>query len=107
MRKKTTPSPVAVTTICSVCGLGWEAHGLDPSTDDCIKLLKAALASRPMYRGYWYQQPTVTYPAYPNPTPWINYSGGVNQSSGSIELGGAPLNTQTPRTISGTVTPAE
>lgn len=50
-RKKApaTPSPVAVTTICSVCGLGWELHGTKPTTEDCIRLLKAELAARPVF----------------------------------------------------------
>ena len=41
------PKPVVVTTICSLCGLDWERHGESPTTEDCIRLLKAELASRP------------------------------------------------------------
>lgn len=62
-RKKTakTPEPVAVTTICSVCGLSWSDHGKEPTTDDCIRLLKAELANRPL---------TVPVPQpYPYPVP--------------------------------------
>lgn len=49
-RKKspTKPEPIAVTTICSVCGLLWLDHGEDPTTDDCIRLLKAELAKKPI-----------------------------------------------------------
>lgn len=50
------PQPVVVTTICSECGLAWEAHGDKPSTSDCIRLLKAELARRPT---------VITYPTYP------------------------------------------
>jgi hypothetical protein len=66
-RKTKTPQPIAVTTICSVCGLGWELHGPDPTTDDCIKLLKAELARRPIVINRPY---TVPVPApYPVPYP--------------------------------------
>lgn len=58
-RKK--PTPVAVTTICSVCGLDWTLHGEDATTDDCIKLLKAELAKRPAVRPYAYPMPVYPY----------------------------------------------
>lgn len=62
------PKPVAVTTVCSVCGLGWELHGEDPTTDDCIRLLKAELASRPAIINYptIYPRPYVQ-PRWPQP----------------------------------------
>ncbi len=47
-KKAATPEPVAVTTICSVCGLPWLDHGKTPTTEDCIRLLKAELAKRPI-----------------------------------------------------------
>ena len=50
------PSPVPVQTVCAVCGLDWKAHGDDPTTDDCIRLLKAEVAKGP-----------VTVPYYPYP----------------------------------------
>jgi hypothetical protein len=57
-KKTLKPEPVAISTICSVCGLSWLEHGKDPTTDDCIRLLKAALAIRPI---------TIpTYPVYPH-----------------------------------------
>jgi hypothetical protein len=66
--KTPNPQPVVVSTICSMCGLDWQLHGEKPTTEDCIRLLKAELANRP---------PTVItiptvypYPVYPNPTPY-------------------------------------
>lgn len=56
------PSPVPVVTVCSVCGLDWASHGADPTTEDCIRLLKAELARRPV---------TVPIPMpTPYPVPW-------------------------------------
>ncbi len=67
MSKQVKPAPVVVSTICSMCGLAWEQHGEDPTTEDCIRLLKLELARRPAwinvqpvrpqryqpYRPYW------------------------------------------------------
>ena len=58
---KNKPQPIVVTTVCSLCGERWEAHGDDPTTLDCIRLLKAELARRP--RNVTINYPT--YPAYP------------------------------------------
>lgn len=44
-KKPAQPKAVPVDTICSVCGLSWTDHGADPTTDDCIRLLKAELAN--------------------------------------------------------------
>lgn len=62
MAKSLTPQPVIVTTICSLCDEPWEAHGDAPTTQDCIRLLKAKLAlprpnvigwpTVPVYSGY-------------------------------------------------------
>ena len=41
------PEPVVTATVCSLCGLAWEKHGDKPTKDDCIRLLKAKLASGP------------------------------------------------------------
>ena len=62
-RKKTPakPEPVAVTTICSVCGLPWLNHGKDPTTEDCIRLLKDELASRPITVPQPYPVPVRPY----------------------------------------------
>jgi hypothetical protein len=34
------PEPVIVKTVCSLCDEPWEAHGDNPTTLDCIRLLK-------------------------------------------------------------------
>jgi hypothetical protein len=34
------PEAVPVNTVCSVCGVDWKRHGVNPTTDDCIRLLK-------------------------------------------------------------------
>jgi hypothetical protein len=62
-RKKTPqkPEPVPVSTICSVCGLSWHDHGKDPTTDDCIRLLKAELAKRLIQVPYSYPVPSRSY----------------------------------------------
>jgi len=41
------PKPVVVKTICSECDLPWEDHGENPTTSDCIRLLKSAATQRP------------------------------------------------------------
>ena len=41
------PKPVVVETICSECGMDWDLHGENPTTSDCIRLLRAELAIRP------------------------------------------------------------
>lgn len=58
----TTPEPVVVQTICSMCGLAWERHGEDPTPEDCIRLLKAELATRPVIVSYPINP---VYPVYP------------------------------------------
>src|ERR1035441_5059779 len=102
-RKKTPikPEPVAVTTICSVCGLSWLSHGKDPTTEDCIRLLKDALASRPIsaprpyaipYRPWyweeWYNKP------YRRSEPYeITYGGRAEKSYSLNEVTPRLLNT--------------
>lgn len=51
------PQPVVVTVLCSLCDLSWDAHGEKPTTEDCIRLLKAELRSRPKPIPYWYNTP--------------------------------------------------
>lgn len=48
MSKHPTPTPVVTATVCSMCGLDWERHGADPTTEDCIRLLKAEIAHKPI-----------------------------------------------------------
>jgi hypothetical protein len=64
LKKPTKPEPVAVTTICSVCGLPWQDHGKDPTTEDCIRLLKDELASRPITAPQPYPVPSRPFPWY-------------------------------------------
>ena len=46
MRK---PEPKVEREVCTVCGLDWQAHGLKPTLETCIGLLKSELAKRPRY----------------------------------------------------------
>ncbi len=41
------PAPKVVRVVCDTCGLGWEDHKT-ASLTECVRLLKAALASRPL-----------------------------------------------------------
>jgi|ERR1700677_49429 len=109
-RKKTPakPEPVPVTTICSVCGLSWHDHGKDPTTDDCIRLLKAELAKkpvtvpepypypvrpvRPWYWEEWYQKP------YRKPYEITWSSSSVNETN----YGGESVKEHTPRLLTST-----
>jgi hypothetical protein len=57
MTKK--PKPIATVEICSVCGESWPGHlpkgaKRDVTTDDCLRVLQAALvqARRPI-NGVW------------------------------------------------------
>lgn len=60
MAKPTKPEPVVIQTICSMCQLDWAAHGEDPTTEDCIRLLKVELAMAK--RRVVINQPPVVYP---------------------------------------------
>src|SRR5208282_2469717 len=70
-KRKTTrkPEPIAVETVCSVCGLDWKRHGKNPTTDDCIRLLKQELLNRPLTKPYPYPVPVPVSP-YPVPVPY-------------------------------------
>lgn len=103
------PKPVVVTTICSECGLAWEAHGKNPTTADCIRLLKIELAKRPKttvtyYPLYPYVAPYQFYPAqytYGNTTTLTTTTGtsGNVQGYNSNTLGdGHTLTVNTPAT---------
>lgn len=48
------PEPVAVNIVCSLCELPWSQHGDDPTTLDCIRLLKQRNLYTPFPRPYWY-----------------------------------------------------
>jgi len=95
-----TPKPVVVTTICSECGLAWDAHGEKPTTSDCIRLLKAELAKRPTVQPYVYP----TYPQYPYYIP--NVVSYRIWYSGQTNAGGLYQNNQSINCVSNTATPA-
>ena len=97
MAAKRKPEPRVVSEVCSLCGLDWELHGKEPTTETCIELLlaevrslNAQLASRP-YARPWpvpYPQPyPVPYPIYPRPVyPTITWSGAQSSTSGGVNL---------------------
>lgn len=88
-RKNPVPAPVVVTTVCSMCGLDWERHGADPTTEDCIRLLKAELARRPVtipvMQPVPYPQP---YPVprwpYPRGPIWSSHSPTITRGTNTI-----------------------
>jgi hypothetical protein len=45
------PEPINKHIVCSLCGLDWEKHGANPTIEKCVGLLKAELASRPLFRS--------------------------------------------------------
>jgi hypothetical protein len=107
------PEPVAVETICSVCGIDWGLHGESPTTDDCINLLKSALEyeqsrrvtpiyverhvappiQQPWYPSgpYWYNSPSTTDPRWDVNTITCDsstWSDGARVRDGNQSLGG-------------------
>ena len=78
------PSPVPVETVCSVCGFAWTLHGSDPTTDDCIRLLKVELAKKPVpvpyIQPYPYWVPYRERPLYKEVPRW---EGKVETSMGA------------------------
>ena len=102
------PEAVPVNTICSVCGLPWTDHGNDPTTDDCIRLLKAELAKRvqvipqpypvpyPVPRRPWYWEEWYSRPKYP---PYTITCGGEPKEA---SYGGKTYNECTPKLLSTT-----
>jgi hypothetical protein len=49
------PSPVVVYVRCALCDCDWNAHGDDPTTLDCIRLLKQRnnLQPYPIWNQPW------------------------------------------------------
>jgi len=62
------PEPKTIRVECTVCGLPWDAHGADPTLEDCVRLLKAELSKRPTPRLPNFGEPPFI-PADPNPWP--------------------------------------
>lgn len=62
------PTAKTVKVVCSVCDQDWELHkskaGEDPGLEECVRLLKAALAAKPgVVYSYPYGTTTgVTFP---------------------------------------------
>lgn len=87
--KNPKPEPIVVTTICSLCGELWDAHGEAPSTLDCIRLLRAKADAHQTVIYRWYPQNYPVYPqpyrVYPYPGPnWSGNSYTMQGTSGSI-----------------------
>ncbi len=61
-KRASKPKPVPVTTVCDLCGLAWALHGNEPTTDDCIRLLKVEVAKK--------GQPVYPYVYYPRKRPF-------------------------------------
>lgn len=68
-----TPKPKVVSTVCTECGLDWAKHKSDAKgvvkLDECVRLLKAALAAKPM---------TMYLPTYTGTTGTTFSTGGPN-----------------------------
>lgn len=88
--KNPKPAPVVVQTLCSLCDEDWAAHGADPTTADCIRLLKARLAVRPspyiVHRDWWWNQPY-----------WGTSSGTITVSNTAATGSSATVTYLTPR----------
>ena len=86
------PKPVITHTICSECGLDWERHGDTPTQSDCIRLLRADLASRP--------SPIINYPIpipVPRYAPYIQpYRQWWQTTSAPINVCASNVTTMTP-----------
>lgn len=84
------PMPVVVTTICSLCDEGWELHGDNPTTADCIRLLKAKIASLPVtapvyiYRDNWPWGRPLAQPYYPSNPMWTHTAQGTSATSSGL-----------------------
>jgi hypothetical protein len=87
------PKPVIVERVCSLCGEDWDAHGDNPTAEDCVKLLKAKLALQPvMVRERVYPH---TVPIYPSPN-WWQSTPTITCTSGTTTNG---YETFTPRNV--------
>lgn len=98
------PTPKVVSEVCSLCGLDWNLHGANPTTETCIKLLlgevrslNARLAHRPIV------QP-INIPVWPRPwpRPWPSgpyWSSGGGSSHGNYSSNMPTMSGATPRAL--------
>lgn len=75
------PEPVVKSTVCSLCEFAWDLHGDNPTTDDCIRLLKAEMQRMKIMERSgpivpYYPQPAKRYPdpGWPRPNGPIWYA---------------------------------
>jgi hypothetical protein len=72
------PTPVPVTTVCSICEMPWDEHGKKPTLENCVALLKAALELAKV-SPYVTPGPSAGQPSPRIPTKWsypfISYCG--------------------------------
>jgi hypothetical protein len=83
-----TPKPVPVSQVCSECGLDWGLHGEKPTLDDCVRLLRAELATRPLWNNWppYYVPYPQPYPQVPWTVPYpITYSPTTTWGTGGIQ----------------------
>lgn len=96
MPRSKKPSPVHTETVCSVCGLDWDRHGDEPTTDTCIELLRGDLdreRARTTPRAPM-PYPVVPYVPHPYPQPWrqpppiwVSHQTTTNSAAGQPALG--------------------
>lgn len=79
------PEPIVVRTLCSLCDLDWEPHGDEPTTADCIRLLKIELSRRPL-NLYWNTPRPWWATSYSSHPSFHLTSVGTNTSSNGITL---------------------
>lgn len=81
------PQAKVVKEVCTLCGLDWQLHGNDPTSDKCVELLlseirslNAQLAHRPLVQPI----PLVTpRPAFPRQYPYWGATGGASYGAGA------------------------
>lgn len=103
------PEPKIVSEVCSLCGLDWDLHGKNPTSEVCVKLLldevsslNARLAHRPISYHIPYPAP---YPVYPRPyyPHWYSTTWGGNSNlsvSGNQTASYTSLSSLSPQAIS-------
>lgn len=95
------PEPVAVTTVCSMCGLDWKLHGKTPTTEDCIRLLKLELARRPHYvPPVIIPQPYPVVPYRPPYQPWWGTTSGGSYQTVNCSTATPTVSSRSPHAVS-------